>query len=449
MIVRRGWPLRWRLALLTAAAITLLSLVGIVTAFVVLRMAMLSNLQSGLRQDAATVVKVYQSGTPASPQENLRGSPTGAVLVHLYDNQGRLLAASNADESAEAAIPKSFVAATYDKGVPRDWAGTVRGAPMRAALEPYELGVIAILSPINFIDTALRQVAQALGLTALVLIALSALIAYLVAATAIRPIRQLARLAAQTDPQHLETIPYQGPADEVGQLSAVLNDLILRLKAALDAQRSFLAETSHELRTPLTSLQGFLERASRRAGPHLQRDLDDAKRIAQTMSRLVADLLQLSRGELVREIVPHLLDPYRDLLEPVAEEFAGVRLAGEAGSTLLGDPERLRQLLRNLVANAVRAAGDPEKVELALVHPPGAREVVLEVRDEGPGIPEAQLAQIFDKFYKGPGGGAGLGLAIAKQIATVHNATLSVASRPGETVFRLALPALDEALEEA
>lgn len=448
MIVRRGLPLRWRIAVLTALAIGILSLASVVIAFFVARAALLGNLQRGLRDDVANVASIYRGETTdASQPLDLRRLATGTVFIQLYDNQGRLLAASNADESPEAAIPKEVVLETYERGTPRDWQGTLSSANVRAALSPFELGVVAVLSETDFIATALRQVAQALTVTAFVLIALSGLLSYVVASATIRPIRQLAQLAARTDPQNLQTIPYQGPNDEVGKLSAVLNDLILRLKAALDAQRSFLAETSHELRTPLTSLQGFLERAERRAGPEIRRDLSDARRIAQTLSRLVADLLQLSRGELVREIVPHLLDPYRDLLEPIAEEFSGVRLQGRPGVTLLGDPERLRQLLRNLAANAVRATGDASQVELVLLEPPGR--VVIEVRDAGPGIPQEQLPRIFEKFYKGPGGGAGLGLAIAKQIADVHGARLSVRSRPGDTAFRLELAALEEALEEA
>jgi two-component system, OmpR family, sensor kinase len=448
MIRRRGIALRWRIALLTALAIGILSLVAVVVAFVVSQNALLNNLQRGLRADASTVVAIYRNGAAATPSQPLQGSPTGAVLVQLYDNQGRLLAASNADESAEAAIPREVITGVHQRGTARDWQGPIHGETYRAALEPFELGVVAILSPIAFVDRALRQVAQALLITAVILITLSAFISYALAGAAIRPIRQLAQLAAKTDPQNLQTLAYSGPNDEVGKLTEVLNDLILRLKAALDAQRNFLAETSHELRTPLTSLQGFLERASRRARPEVQRDLDDAKRIAGTMSRLVSDLLQLSRGEVVREIVPHLLDPYRDILEPVAEEFAGVRVRGAPGETLLGDPERLRQLLRNLTANAVRATGDPGQVELALAR--AGDTVVLTVADSGPGIPPEMQPLIFEKFYKGPGGGAGLGLAIAKQIAEVHGARLTVESAPGTgTRFSLHVPALEDALQEA
>ena len=263
-----------------------------------------------------------------------------------------------------------------------------------------------------------------------------------------RPITELAGLAAQLDPNHLEEIAYRGPKDEVGQLNEVLNGLISRLKVSIDAQRTFLAETSHELRTPLTSLQGFLDRAVRRADPEVREELNDAKRIAQTMARLVADLLQLSRGELVREVVPHLLDPYTDLLEPVAEEFPGVGLVGSPGELLLGDPERLRQLLRNLTANAVRATGDPGAVVLRLETQPDC--ITLEVADRGPGIPPEALPHIFDKFYKGAGGGAGLGLAIAKQIAEVHEGRIIVKSLAGEgTLFRVELPQLEDEEEAA
>ena len=450
MIVRRGIPLRWRVAVLTAVAIGVLSVVTVITAYFAARTSLLSNLQQGLQEDVENVARTYLGEVDtAEDLLALSAAPTGGVIIQLYDTRGQLLAASDGNESPEAAIPPDVVRDIYIGGVPRDWRGELQELPVRAALSPFnletvELGVAVVYSPIGFIGQSLRQLAQALALTAVIMILLSAALSYLVAAAAMRPITQLANLAAEVDPRNLRPLEVQGPNDEVGKLGDVLNDLVLRLKEALDAQRSFLAETSHELRTPLTSLQGFLERASRRADPGVQRDLDDAKRIAQTMSRLVADLLQLSRGELVQEIVPHLLDPCTDILEPIAEEFQGVSLRAEAGETLVGDPERLRQLLRNLTANAVRATGDPAQVELRLHHTP--ENVIMEVSDTGPGIPAEQLPHIFDKFYKGVGGGAGLGLAIAKQIADVHQGRLYAESEVGKgTTFRLVLPALDTA----
>jgi two-component system, OmpR family, sensor kinase len=449
MIVRNGPSLRWRITTLTALAIALFSLITAAISFVVAEASLRDDLQKDLREDAMRVAKLY-SGDAGGQVAPPLGAPTGGIIVQLYDKQGYLFAANNPafePSSKNTAIPPEKVLGVLESPVPVDWRGELAGRPVQMALASVGWGVIAVFVPTEYISDALRDLARSLLLTALCVTIASSITAYIVARAAMRPITQLATRAAQLNPEQLTPIDYKGPSDEVGQLTAVLNNLIVRLRGSMDAQRSFLAETSHELRTPLTSLQGFLERASRRAessvkqGGDINRDLEDAKRISQTMSRLVADLLQLSRGELVQELVPHLIDPYNDILQPVSEEFSGVKLSGEEGETLVGDPERLRQLVRNLVANAVRATGDASKVELRLRSEENA--VHLEVADQGPGIPDDMLPYIFDKFYKGAGGGAGLGLAIAKQIADVHKGQLTVTSMVGKgSVFSLTLPVL-------
>lgn len=445
MKLQRGLSLRWRIASLTALATTIVSIIALLVAFIAVRNSILGDLQRGLRADAEMVASIYSGETSTAAPELFR-SLTGRVTLQIYDRAGGLLAASSAAfETAEGTLPSAIVIAATEGN--RTYSGELLGEPVRVALAPFQTGVVAVIAPTTFIGTALRQVAQALVSVAFVLIILSGLLGYLIAGSAIRPITQLARHAARLTPENLEPIAYQGPKDEVALLSRVLNEFIERLQRSMEAQRIFLAETSHELRTPLTSLQGFLERASRRAHPDVQRDLADAKRISQTMSRLVADLLQLSRGEIVREYIPHLLDPYLDILNPIAEEFPGIKLSGKPGETLVGDPERLRQLVRNLAANALKATGNPEQVELNLITTEAT--VILEVSDSGPGIPKEMVPHIFDKFYKGPGGGAGLGLAIAKQIAEAHQGTIFAESTVGiGTVFRVVLPAIDTLSED-
>lgn len=435
---RRGLPLRWRVTVLSSLAIALLVLIAALTTFVAARDSLERDLLRSVREDARKVAELYGGGESGNVSDTLVG-PTGRVIVQLYDPAGLLLTSSlglDPDETLDPELVRSAVE------TPREWSGELGGIKRQAALAPFGFGVAVVLADTAYIDRALRQLARTLAISSLVLILVSTVIGYLIAATAIRPITELARLAEALEPSRLAPIPYRGPDDEVGQLSRVLNDLIRRLRESIDAQRSFLAETSHELRTPLTSLRGFLDRAYRRASPEVRRDLTDARRIAQTMSRLVEDLLQLSRGQLIQELVPHLIDPYHDILEPVAEEFDGVRLRGEPGKLLLGDPERLRQLVRNLTANAVRAAADPADVTLTLGVDGDA--ITLTVRDSGPGIPDEVLPRIFDKFYKGAGGGSGLGLAIAQQIAEAHGGSISVRSTPGDTVFRVVLPAIDD-----
>ena len=419
-------------------AIGLLAVVASLTAFVVVRESLRGTLQAALRDDAARVAALYRAGAAGSARDQLAG-PTGGVIVQLYDPLGDLLVASEpAFAAADAAVPLEALADARD--LPQDWRGSLAGRPVQVALTPFEFGVVAVAADTGFIGDALSRLARALALTTVALVVASTVVGWGVALAIVHPIRHLARAAQRLGPDRLEAIPDVGPRDEVGRLTEVLNDLIARLQGALDAQRAFLAETSHELRTPLTSLQGFLDRAARKAGPEVRRDLDDAKRVAAGMARLVGDLLQLSRGEAVREVDPFLLDPVTDVLRPVAEEWPGVSVEGEAGTLVLGDPNRLRQLVRNLTANGVRAAGAAGVTLRARVD---GDEVSLEVHDAGPGVPPALQATVFEKFWTSGGGGAGLGLAIARQVARAHGSDLTLDSRPGDTTFALRLARMD------
>jgi two-component system, OmpR family, sensor kinase len=413
-------------------------IVASIASFVVVRESLQATLQRALRDDAARVAALYRTGAAGSARDQLAG-PTGGVIVQLYDPLGALLVATEPRFSrAEAAIPTADLAAARDG--PRDWRGVLAGRTVQVALTPFEFGVVAVVGDTAYIGETLTRLGRALALTAAVLVLLSALVGAAVATAIVGPIRRLAQAAQRLGPDRLEPIPDVGPRDEVGALTEVLNDLLARLRGALDAQRAFLAETSHELRTPLTSLRGFLERASRKADPEVRRDLDDALRVAAGMSRLVADLLQLSRGEIVREADPFLLDPVADVLLPVAEEFPGLRVEGETGATVMGDPARLAQLVRNLAANAVRAAG----VEGATLRAFAAGdEVVLQVHDVGPGVPSELQAKVFEKFWTSGGGGVGLGLAIARQVARAHGSDLELVSRPGDTTFSVRLPRME------
>ena len=435
---RRAWPLAARAAVLASVAIGTLAVVASATAFVVVRESLRGTLQAALGDDAARVAALYRAGGAGSAREQLAG-PTGGVIVQLYDPLGGLLVASEPSfAGADAVIPGDALALARD--APRDWRGTLARRPVQAALHPFEFGYVAVVAETRFIGEALARLGRALAVTTAVLVAASALAGSVLALAIVRPIRRLATAAQRLGPDRLEPIPDVGPRDEVGRLTEVLNALIARLRDALDAQRAFLAETSHELRTPLTSLQGFLERATRKAGPEALGELADAQRVAAGMARLVGDLLQLSRGEAVREVDPFLVDPLADVLRPVAEELPGVRVDGEPGLTVLGDPQRLRQLVRNLAVNGVRAAG-AAGVTLR-VRPDGAT-VRIEVHDTGPGVPPELQAKVFEKFWTGGAGGAGLGLAIARQVARAHGSDLALASRPGDTTFSLTLPRME------
>lgn len=216
-----------------------------------------------------------------------------------------------------------------------------------------------------------------------------------------------------------------------------------QLEEALNLQKTFLAETSHELRTPLTALLGYLRRADREVGG--SQVVQDAQRVAENMTRLVNDLLQLSRGELVQSIEMHYMN-IGNLLRQVGRDY-GVQ-ADVADTEIVGDPGRLTQVFVNLVTNAVRVSGGADKVRLELNVRAG--EVEVDVVDSGPGVPDAVKPRIFDKFYRGKeAGSAGLGLTIAQQVVTSHGGRIDVLDTPGGgATFRVRLPLPDEEGDE-
>ncbi|WP_414656878.1 ATP-binding protein [Deinococcus sp. VB343] len=216
-----------------------------------------------------------------------------------------------------------------------------------------------------------------------------------------------------------------------------------QLEEALNLQKTFLAETSHELRTPLTALLGYLRRAERETGG--SQVLQDAQRVAENMTRLVNDLLQLSRGELVKSIEMHFVN-LGNVLRQVGRDY-GVR-ADVPDCEIVGDPGRLTQVFANLVSNGIRVSGGPDKVRLELHERPGEVEVL--VIDHGPGVPDDIKPRIFDKFYRGKeAGSAGLGLTIAQQVVTAHAGALDVLDTPGGgATFRVRLPLPDDEGDE-
>lgn len=244
-------------------------------------------------------------------------------------------------------------------------------------------------------------------------------------------------------------VALQARLEEVERLNRVaeergaqLAETARQLEEALRSQKTFLAETSHELRTPLTALLGYLRRAQRELdrGAEL---LADPIRVAENMTRLVNDLLQLSRGELVQTTIePHFVD-LSELLRQAGRDY-GVR--AEVPDTLeaVGDPVRLAQVFVNLVTNAIRVSGSQSLVHLEARQ--NGPHLQVDVVDRGPGVPDEVKAKIFDKFYRGKeAGSAGLGLTIAQQVVQAHGGDIEVLDTPGGgATFRVTLAALEE-----
>jgi signal transduction histidine kinase len=223
--------------------------------------------------------------------------------------------------------------------------------------------------------------------------------------------------------------------DEVARLAASFNRAAARIEELVGAHRMLLANASHELRTPLSRLRLGLELYEQRQDPKLKAEL--ARDIAE-LDLLIDEILLASR----LDAAPALQNESVDLLGLVAEECAHYEdctLAGEP-VTIRGDGRLLRRLVRNLLDNARRHGTPP--IEVSLARRDG--EAILEVADKGAGIPEAARDQVFTPFHRvgGDSQGAGLGLALVRQIARLHGGDATVAPRPDRpSCLRVRLPA--------
>ncbi|GAA2244838.1 two-component sensor histidine kinase [Streptomyces ruber] len=283
------------------------------------------------------------------------------------------------------------------------------------------------------------QTAMLIGLPALLLTVSGA--TYVVTRRALRPVEGIrAEMAAITASEDLSRrVPEPATHDEIARLARTTNETLAALESSVERQRRFVADASHELRSPIASLRTQLEVGA--AHPELL-DVEGAVEDTVRLQRLAADLLLLARldaGERPQ-------DARFDLAELVREETEGrdgVRLDGVTSVTVTGSRGQLARVLANLLDNARRHAR--ERIDVALRAE--GEWAVLEVADDGSGVPADQRERIFERFVRldearsRDDGGAGLGLAIARDVAAGHGGTLTVREAPrGGALFVLRLP---------
>ena len=277
----------------------------------------------------------------------------------------------------------------------------------------------------------------------------------------LQPVAEITRRAEGITSSNLnERLPVINTGDELERLSVSLNRMIERLDAAFQHVNRFSADASHELRTPLTILQLELEgiAQSQRLNPLLSDQIGSALEETQRMSHIVESLLAISRldaGEATMEMarldLGQLACSTSEQMRLLAEEKS-IRLTNTVTGEVHveGDRSHLQQVVVNLVANAIKYTQEGGAVDLRVFRQSNA--AVLEVSDNGAGIPGFALPHVFERFYRADkarsreSGGAGLGLAIVKAICTAHGAELSVSSHEGHgSIFRVELPSLDVA----
>jgi two-component system, OmpR family, sensor kinase len=373
-----------------------------------------------------------------------------AVGGRTVSNNAELIAR---EEARERDAPES--AGLLDSRVGLSTASVAEAGSMRVLASPIvsahrRVGTLRLanpLTPVQQAQASLRRTFVIVGSVALlVAVALGLALASLIAA----PLRRMARVAAAVQAGDLSIrVHPSSRRGEVGVLADAVDHMLERLERAFKRQRDFVSDASHELRTPLTVLRAQVELLDRETDPQRRHEgVTTLLRRLDELDRLVADMLTLASAEGGQLIEPRPID--------LSEFFEDVRrdlpLFGErdfrldaVGGTLQGDPDRLTQVLRNLVRNAVAHTDSGDRVMIR-AH---ARDSQLEidVSDTGPGIPPDQLELIFERFHRvGAGrsrdrGGSGLGLAIARAITEAHGGRLYAESAPGHgATFHMQLP---------
>lgn len=280
------------------------------------------------------------------------------------------------------------------------------------------------------------------------------------AGTALAPIHRITQTAQAIGAERNfgRRVEHRGPADEVGQLAITFNNMLAELESgyrqletSLHAQRRFVADASHELRTPLTTVRGNIELLQR--NPPIATDergeiLADTTEEVDRLIRLVTQLLVLARADAGQPLRADPI-PVHALIDDVCRQAkllaprTETQCQAPADVLVMGDRDALKQVLLILVDNAL--VHTPAGTPIALTAAANDTHVSFSVHDRGPGIPADQLPHIFERFYRGQasrtGRGAGLGLAIAKELVEAQGGALTVESTAGQgTIFTATLP---------
>jgi two-component system sensor histidine kinase MprB len=462
--------LRRRITLVGAAAVAVAVVLACTTAYVAVRSELLGQVDDQLRQQGAAVRQVAQMvGTSELPLPTARGTAAqltpqqGGPLAYVQALRPNGVARTDVSAAAEFAIPIDAidreVAAGRRSTILRNAAtGDVQLRVYTVALSG-GLGAVQIARPLNSIHTLLGRLRLILLLVCIGGVALAAVLARIVTRRVTAPLRAVAEAVdhiAETD--DLERRIAVSSDDEVGQLARRFNGMLDRLHASREAlagsvtaQRQLVADASHELRTPITSvrtnLEVLLEDEREQFDPldeHArQRLLADLIEQTEELSALVADVIELARGDVEPEAVEdvRLDEVTAQVVEQARRHHRDVIFVLERSPVVLdGARDRLGRAVTNVIENAAKHSAPGQTVEVT-VDATGVR-----VRDHGPGIAADDLPYLFDRFYRGATArrlpGTGLGLAIVRQVAEGHGGDVQViAPDGGGAEFHLNLPA--------
>jgi signal transduction histidine kinase len=442
----RALSLRARLTLVATAALAAALTAGAALLIAVTHRSGVSAVDESALRTAREVAALYRVDHLPAP---IPVTNTATGYVQIVAPTGEVIATSaNADRLKSLLRPDQIRAVRSGArlDLPGDLAGIdsrlrVVGVEADTADGPATVVVAAGTEQLADSERVIRQWVYATGPA--LLLALALLIWLLVGLT-LRPVAELRRSAADISGRDLdERLPVAAARDEISRLATTLNDMLDRIDASRRRQRSFVSDAAHELRSPIAGIRTQLEVAQRTGEWDLA--ATEALTEVQRLSQLVDDLLLLAKLDERRPPRPGVVDLGSLAADLLTSRYTSARVPVTVSAppepvVVSGDPDALRRLLANLLDNATRHASSRVAVSV-LSAPPGFR-----VDDDGPGIPAADRERMFDRFARRDdarardAGGSGLGLPIARELARVHNGTLTLGDAAPGLSAELRLP---------
>jgi two-component system OmpR family sensor kinase len=464
----RAWPVRWRIAAVSSGLTLAILLVfgGTIGQITTNRIrddfnAEVHNAAEILQREVRVVYPlvgaIHEEGPPLGPYV----LPDDAA-ARVFDRSGREVAETETSNTAKLGKPQLGI--TEENGL--------RIETVLLSEENVHTGYVQYGRSTAHVDDTIDRIWLLIAIGILGGTLLASLAGVMIASRAMRPIAELTASAKEISEtrdtsQHMPEPPVE---DEVGELAQTLERMLRSLDAArsereqaLQQQREFVADASHELRTPLTSVLANLELLQASLGGADQAEdrevVDSALRSSRRMSRLVSDLLLLARADAGR-LAPHRRCDLAEIAGDAAAEAAPLMggrhfvIDNERPLRVEGSSDELHRMVLNLLDNASRHTQESATIELKLAEE--GDYAVVEVGDDGPGIPAALRTQIFERFVRGEGPadtargtGTGLGLAIVSAVATSHGGTVEATDSPlGGALFRARIPMAGAKLPE-
>ncbi len=391
---------------------------------------------------------------PLPARELLRADDSDTVYYQVLGARGEHLAGERA-----LPLPPAHEKIVFDAIRVRD--DEVHGANVRVAYTWVKLALpdakpalVQVAETLEKRSVLATEIVKGVMLPQFVILPMAVLLVWLALVQAIKPLNQLEERIRARKPDDLSPIDAQAVPLEVAPLVYSVNDLLLRLKDSIATQKRFLADAAHQLKTPLAGLRMQADLAQREGAnaDELKQSLRQIGRASIRATHTVNQLLALARAESAGAVMPRQACDLADLTMAVVRDcvpraiekhidlgYEGA-LPGAPGGQLAGNPTLLKELIRNLVDNAINytpsSLESPGVITARVLTDRFGKALVLQVEDSGPGVPEAERELILQPFYRALGteaDGSGLGLPIVLEIAHQHNATLGMEdTRPGQ-----------------